>query len=191
MFKSKGQKSADRFVTDYFKTFHNTYQSLVAQKGLVNRAELERVHDVAAKRAYKNLTDRGHQLLGVDALAAECFPLAVQQVGWEEPKVAPAPKANEQELTAAQERSYRDMYDAVFDQWMARRIEQGADSPEDFARADFFAYTKAEDVLTELGIQISENERQRLCDEQYQQCVERAGYREILGTPLPKLSTRE
>lgn len=87
IFKSREDKVLDRFSKDYFVRFQDEYQFFSTQYTRLSMEEMKRIHNLATRRAYKNLSDRGVRLLGADDIALSLFPIAVKRVGWIEPRL--------------------------------------------------------------------------------------------------------
>ena len=180
LFMPKGERLAELFTREYFASFQRLFNAIQQQGGYPTKPEIEILHRNSALSANKKLIDRGYRLVGIDELAESCFPEAIAMVRWEEPTKQPTPRRPTAPLNVDQESMYRQEYDRAFDEWMILRIKSGNDSQKDFERADVFARMKAEDALTSINVEVSEDECDRLADSQKAACLRRLGYAHYL-----------
>jgi hypothetical protein len=157
------------------------------------RVEMARYHGAALENAcLRALKDRGMspepETLSRDYWAITCLRYGLGAADdapnpWDA-RPAPTPVSP---LTGEQRKAFATAYDEAFDRWMVGRIERGHDSPKDFARADFFAWSTAYDSIANDETVASDEEFAELRADLYEASVDRLGYADRLPRPLPTM----
>ncbi len=192
MFKSKPEKVLDDIDRSYTAGMASIAEQMAGRPGDL-RLEMARYHEVVLKNAcLRALKDRGMspepETLSRDYWAITCLRYRLGAVDdipnpWD---ARPASKPVSP-LTGRQQEAFRSAYEEAFDQWMVGRIGRGADSPKDFARADFFAWSTAFESIADDQTVASDDELAMFRTELYELSVDRLGYADRLPRPLPTM----
>jgi hypothetical protein len=192
LFKSKPEKVLDDIERAYAAGMASI-QAQVTGTSRDLRLEMAKYHGAVLENAcLRALRDRGMspepETLSRDYWAVTCLRYGLGAPGaapnpWNS---TPTPKPASP-LTKKQRKATTAAYEEAFDKWMVQRIERGHDSPEDFARGDFFAWTTAYEEIADHETAVSGDDLSALRIELYAANVERLGYTNSLPRPLPMM----
>lgn len=197
LFKSKHEKVLEYIRDDYVVSMRIVWEQLPGLRqthGVTDfRLEMAQHHKSAVNNACRRALRDKRMSPEPEVLSEGYWELTCAMFGLGDPSVAPnpwdqrpAPKP-QAPLTEPQRITYQVAYAAAFDEWMLPRIKSGSDSPEDFARGEFFAHSRASAALiggeTEPQLDEIDDLRRHL----YAANVERLGYTDKLPNPLPTM----
>ncbi len=192
LFKSKPEKVIDEIGRSYTSGMAGIAEQMSGRPGEL-RLEMARYHGALLENAcLRALKDRGMspepETLSRDYWAVTCLRYGLGAADdvpnpWDV-RLAPRPVSS---LTGTQQRAFAAAYQEAFDQWMIGRIERGSDSPRDFARADFFAWSTAYDSIVNDETVTSDEELAQLREGSYEASVARLGFADRLPRPLPTM----